>query len=439
MAKSVNLEPAGNKKDLSRLLDKKVLQVNKLFTGSKFPTSPSFVKILIGVILAFGVLIFFLNTVDLNRLKSQTLSSQDNPPPPPPDVVIPPQPPEDVLNEGNVQGRQTAANLQYDPSYLSGCYDLNGDGKVTTADVELVRSMYGAYSGAPTTATPRYDPKYDLNGDGVIDASDVSMVTAQVGRVCASPTPTTLVPPIISDIQPSVQQCYQGQPRIPFGWGASVGASGYWVEISTSSNFSPLWRVQLPYQVSSDPATYFWWSVSDPLFKDSSGNSHAPESNITYFWRVLAYNQTNQVYSRHSNFVSINCSSSPTPTPLPFGITGPQAPTETTSCAPLRILAMPSSVRGSDKVTVKIGVNGVTCNGKTVWVFLGFSFNYLQSCKLAQDNCSVTLNVPAAPGAYPIVAVADLDGDGNWYESGEYDKRLLYVLRSPIPWLQQGR
>src|SRR3989338_9555268 len=99
MAKSANLEPAENKRDLSRLLDLKVLQVNKLFAGSKFPTSASFVKILIGVILAFGVLIFFLNTVDLNRLKSQTSSLQDNPPLPPPAVI---------LEEGDVEGRQTA-------------------------------------------------------------------------------------------------------------------------------------------------------------------------------------------------------------------------------------------------------------------------------------------------------------------------------------------
>src|SRR3990167_1988020 len=125
MAKSANPEPAGDKKDLSRLLDTKALQVDKLFAGGKFPTSPSFVKILIGVILAFGVLIFFLNTVDLNKLKSQTSSLRDSPPPlPPEEIVNPPPPPEDIL--GAVEGVQPR------------CYDFNGDGMVTEADARIV-------------------------------------------------------------------------------------------------------------------------------------------------------------------------------------------------------------------------------------------------------------------------------------------------------------
>src|SRR3989344_2250862 len=167
MAKSANLSSSQDKKKLSRILDTKALQVDKLFAGSKFPTSPSFVKILIGVILAFGVLIFFLNTVDLNRLKSQTSSLQDNPPLPPPAVI---------LEEGDVEGRQTAlstsAPVPVIPPVVFNCADVpvpaqkdptpNGsrNGVVNNWDVVATLFYYGATTGG------------GANGNGVAYDSD---------------------------------------------------------------------------------------------------------------------------------------------------------------------------------------------------------------------------------------------------------------------------
>ena len=68
---------------------------------------------------------------------------------------------------------------------LPPCYDFNGDGMVTMADVLFVIDAFGSEVG-----DPRYDARYDLNKDGIINITDVLMARAQLGTACDSPTPT---------------------------------------------------------------------------------------------------------------------------------------------------------------------------------------------------------------------------------------------------------
>ncbi|KKS03089.1 MAG: Carbohydrate-binding family protein [Candidatus Beckwithbacteria bacterium GW2011_GWC2_47_9] len=395
-------------------LDAYATKLAKVFSGSEYKNPTSFLKLLLAVIVAFGVLIFFLNTVDFNKLKSQTSFFQDNPPPPPPELYSPPQPPEDILSEGNVQGEQIS------PTTSSVCilYDFDGDGKVTQADVQLVIAMYGKAVG-----DSNYNDSYDLNRDGVIDASDVSMVTAQVGRVCASPTPTPS--PLPTD-----QATYPYNLMVNLDMGCGGPASAQMVIFSWKPAISSVnWRVDVSdnnwqtrhsiyrFQISGDRVVS-GWSAYNPM-----NDGLVPAFNTSYKWRVS--NGLNEVSG--PDIRTPSCPSpSPTPTPLP-------SPPTQIGCAPLRFLSMPSSVTTLAKVTVKIQVNGFACNGLPAWVYVGARPYFWQGCTLAGNSCSVTFKAPATAGSYPIVAVADLDRDGRWYENGEYDKRVLNVLRAPIP------
>ena len=478
MAKSANLSSSQDKKKLSRILDTKALQVDKLFAGSKFPTSPSFVKILIGVILAFGVLIFFLNTVDFNKLKSQTSFFQDNPPPPPPpDVISPPEPPADILNQGNVQGEQT--NLQYNPNYLGGCYDFDGDGRVTEADVNIISVMFGA--SANGGVGPTYDARYDLNNDGVVDGDDILMVISQVGRVCvnstssppptatSSATPTPTPKPVLIPEAPPDIACNGAWQDIKdlgsYAHNAMVSYNGRLILTTVEPNNEAYRYGQKVIAREINPRTNRdtgWYKVGF----ENSQNSHvlieqngqltlyiygnvAPGNNRTVFKGVylgekrwgnwvntgaLSLGRTGpytaffdgQLYRFWANYgpqaVLQRCSSRPVSSPSPQ-----------VSCAPLAAFIDPNPVFAGRQVVVKVTTRGFGCNGMPVWVYVGAQPYFWQSCRLSGDDCSLTFTAPAMAGSYPVVAVADLDRDGRWYENGEYDKLVLSVLRGPMP------
>src|SRR3990167_8491564 len=381
-------------------LDAYATKLAKVFSGSEYKNPTSFLKLLLAVIVAFGVLIFFLNTVDFNKLKSQTSFFQDNPPPPPPELYSPPQPPEDILSEGNVQGEQIS------PTTSSVCilYDFDGDGKVTQADVQLVIAMYGKAVG-----DSNYNDSYDLNKDGVIDASDVSMVTAQVGRVCAAIALPAAPSEIIAKSNCSTLGDFFD---VRIKWKVnSTNESGFMIEARESSenNFTHLVTTQGKEYLDGSYGYYTW---------------NGAQRDTRYVIRVGAYNSAGVNWAYYDNLYT----SCPTPIPTPT----PSPPTQI-GCAPIGILSMPSSVSTLAKVTVKIQVNGFACNGLPAWVYVGARPYFWQGCTLAGNSCSVTFKAPATAGSYPIVAVADLDRDGRWYENGEYDKRVLNVLRAPIP------
>ena len=456
-------------------LDAYATKLAKVFSGSEYKNPTSFLKLLLAVIVAFGVLIFFLNTVDFNKLKSQTSFFQDNPPPPPPELYSPPQPPEDILSEGNVQGEQIS------PTTSSVCilYDFDGDGKVTQADVQLVIAMYGKAVG-----DSNYNDSYDLNKDGVIDASDVSMVTAQVGRDCAGSTQTPLTPPptatssatptptpkpvLIPEAPPDIA-CNGAWQDIKdlgsYAHNAMVSYNGRLILTTVEPNNEAYRYGQKVIAREINPRTNRdtgWYKVGF----ENSQNSHvlieqngqltlyiygnvAPGNNRTVFKGVylgekrwgnwvntgaLSLGRTGpytaffdgQLYRFWANYgpqaVLQRCSSRPVSSPSPQ-----------VSCAPLAAFIDPNPVFAGRQVVVKVTTRGFGCNGMPVWVYVGAQPYFWQSCRLSGDDCSLTFTAPAMAGSYPVVAVADLDRDGRWYESGEYDKRVLNVLRTPIP------
>lgn len=62
--------------------------------------------LLVGVVLIFAVLIFFLNTADFSKINRQQFALQsDQPPPPPPlnGMSPPPPPPPELLKLGTTQ------------------------------------------------------------------------------------------------------------------------------------------------------------------------------------------------------------------------------------------------------------------------------------------------------------------------------------------------
>ena len=136
---------------------------------------------------------------------------------------------------------------------------------------------------------------------------------------CASPTPVATASatpagpvdtPKLQNIKKEYQSCFQSLPRIPFGWQPASGATSYKVDISTKHNFDPLWSMTLPYQVNPPiPGTgFFWWSDSDPVFKDSGGNPQKPQNKTRYFWKVTAQGAGGSATSGISSFRSIDCS-----------------------------------------------------------------------------------------------------------------------------------
>jgi len=65
---------------------------------------------------------------------------------------------------------------------IGSCLDLNGDNKVTIADISEV-----AKRGPSKAGDSLYNEKYDVNSNGVIDKEDVKAVAAQWNNACTSP------------------------------------------------------------------------------------------------------------------------------------------------------------------------------------------------------------------------------------------------------------
>jgi hypothetical protein len=78
-------------------------------------------------------------------------------------------------------GQSTTQTITY--STRTG--DVNGDGYVNTADLQIVKSSFGTRIGQPG-----YNPAADLNGDGIIDIRDLALV----GRFDPPPS-QPIVPP----------------------------------------------------------------------------------------------------------------------------------------------------------------------------------------------------------------------------------------------------
>lgn len=66
------------------------------------------------------------------------------------------------------------------------CYDVDGSGAVTSADLNLVAFYFLTHEyGPPNSNGVYFSPAYDLDRDGIVSVVDLSRVAAQQGLVCA--------------------------------------------------------------------------------------------------------------------------------------------------------------------------------------------------------------------------------------------------------------
>ncbi len=197
--------------------------------------------------------------------------------------------------------------------------DVNDDAVVNTADIDLVSSAFGTES-----VDAGYVKRYDLDADLKIDLSDISLVGSYSGKTCAAPTPTPL--PVSGDpsLLTATASCNGSSPVITFNWQDNSNyESGFWLDVSrdpfngpSNTNKSPsVWGVKGMYRINNEssdigiPVQFAW--DNEPLSltagsmdsgdSDSAigGNQTTPQSGVTYFWRVKAFNfgqGTNHIY-----------------------------------------------------------------------------------------------------------------------------------------------
>src|SRR3989344_4183389 len=390
MAKPRNLQPQENNDNQLNESDRQVNKFNKFFSGSKSLDSVISRKLLIGLIIAFGILIFFLTTVNFDKIKTKSSFFGSQPPPPPPaDVVSPPEPPDNVFDESNVYG-ETTASKEPPCSFTTGSTkngygDINGDGQVTNEDAGLTTTNTANLSSIQKKAG-------DVDGNGLVDfVSDGYMISQYVAGtistfpVCANQQPTPTPSPISGKLPP----CYFTIDNKPYGYGDINNDQLVTTDdVGLTINPSALDRIQK--KAADVDANGLVDFVSDGymISKYTAGS-------ISTF----------PVCSRPTP----KPSASPTPKPVCSG--------------PLRIIALETDNKA---VLALVGVQD-GCNSSIVWVSIYDMANRLISqtyCLISNTRCSTSQPAPP-PANYKVVAVADLDRDGRWYESGEYDVKAL--------------
>ena len=60
-------------------------------------------------------------------------------------------------------------------------YDLNGDGCVNAADVDVLAAAFGSQVG-----DPNYDLRCDFNTDGLVDGTDYNLWRPHLGEGCGN-------------------------------------------------------------------------------------------------------------------------------------------------------------------------------------------------------------------------------------------------------------
>ena len=372
--------------------DKQFLAINEFFVGGKSLDFVNFGRLLVGIIIAFGILIFFLNTVDFSKVRiGSSLSSSEQPPPPPPDVITPPEPPAEIFSQGAVYGETSKSPPCYFPTggpttdpIMRGYGDINGDGQVTNEDAGLTLKA--------STLSSIQKKAGDVDGNGLVDfVSDGYMISQYVAGtistfpVCANQQPTPTPSPISGKLPP----CYFTIDNKPYGYGDINNDQLVTTDdVGLTINPSALDRIQK--KAADVDANGLVDFVSDGymISKYTAGS-------ISTF----------PVCSRPTP----KPSASPTPKPVCSG--------------PLRIIALETDNKA---VLALVGVQD-GCNSSIVWVSIYDRANRLISqtyCLISNTRCSTSQPAPP-PGDYKVVAVADLDRDGRWYESGEYDVKAL--------------
>ncbi|EKE12640.1 MAG: hypothetical protein ACD_13C00147G0001 [uncultured bacterium] len=375
------------------------------------PSQISSVAVTLFVVLTLAI---FVNTANFEKLRLQHSAQSQHPP----------EPPLELVSEGNIQGGNVLSE-----SVPAPCYDFNGDGVVGEADAKIVMGYVFSEKG-----DGRYVDHYDLNHDSVIDIRDVLIVTAQNGRTCSSPPPSPVPPPTSTPIPSPLLYPYDLKVNL------DMGCSGSFLPRTVIFSWKPAvranWRLDVTdnnwqtshstnrFQITTDRIMSVW-NTSSPM-----NDGFVPAFGRSYKWRV--FNGMTMVPG--PDFRTPTC---PTPTPTPIQPPSPPptpspipSPMPGTCMGPLKIMSVSLTGSGYQKYVVTYVDNLRNCNGIPVWVVIRTSGWDWQACTVSGNGCSTKHLLPNA-GTYLILAVADLDKDGKWYEPGEYDKRTLTVKPNP--------
>ena len=484
--------------------DKQFLAINEFFVGGKSLDFVNFGRLLVGIIIAFGILIFFLNTVDFSKVRiGSSLSSSEQPPPPPPDVITPPEPPAEIFSQGAVYGETSKSPPCYfstggpttDP-IMRGYGDINGDGQVTNEDAGLTTTNTANLSSIQKKAG-------DVNANGIVEfTGDGVMIGQYVGGaistfpVCANLPPTPTPTPTYTrpyGLRVDFDGCPERTNGMAIFYWKPADSSVNW-ELDVSDNDWKTYHYTNEFRISGDE-TGSIWSLSEPMSEDFK-----PAADTLYKWRVFAGNN----WADGPEFRTCKPETSPTPSPSP----APKRPPcfftyivdgdfvgsrgygdvngdgwVTMDDAKMTISDR-DRLEGANKKAADIDANGIVdfvsdavsiakyvygsiqtfpvCSGEPgaaaagpvkiqstsqeggqvktavsvpskdqgtyVWVSIYDSKSKLQSqtnCQVSSGSCTTMQPTPSAKGNYKVVAVADLDRDGKWYEPGEYDVKGL--------------
>jgi len=94
--------------------------------------------------------------------------------------------------------------------------DVNWDGYIDSADLDLIAAAYGSMAGSPN-----WNPDADLNGDGKVDIKDLTICRSNQGK--AAPAYSTPSKAEVSSGKCAVIGSYRGQQlRREFNAGSRV-------------------------------------------------------------------------------------------------------------------------------------------------------------------------------------------------------------------------
>ena len=191
--------------------------------------------------------------------------------------------------------------------YLPG--DANGDGKVTNADVTLVKSELGAKAGTTNT---KYTFDADANRDGKITAADLKLTRQNVGMS------TNISPVVSANLDPSSTNGLQARQstnqNVKFTGTATPGAAVKYTEINsltppvaTTTDSSGNYSIVIPLAAG---ANTFNVSTQDS-FGQSINGTIAP---VTYVTQPVTNNNSKEFAALLQNTINTKPNANPSKT-----------------------------------------------------------------------------------------------------------------------------
>ena len=150
--------------------------------------------------------------------------------------------------------------------------------------------------------------------------------------------------------------------------------------------------------------------------------------NFTYYgWKCSSGSHSIKLYADYTNDINESNESNNSRTET-VSCTAP-APSPSCSGA-VNLTLSPSTV--SPYASFTAGVSGLSgCNGKYAYFYRWNGSKYTpinnKYCLVSGSGCSVSLTAPSSAGNYYYGASVDKNGDGDVYDSGEWDTAVLTV------------